>query len=167
MKVSKMKPVRYIDTEETSACEVMWVVRALISKVYKGGGSQVNFFLPSLVLGHVLSPVRFLPRHSLFADCKLYIRTHLLALAFSNFWKNFSTICLVFLFSFLVMTFFSRKCLKEGRGDLDYCIIFVCLQMWFWKEPRKIWNVRGKNEKWEITLYKDNGLVFHLQKLSG
>ncbi|KAF8813007.1 hypothetical protein BYT27DRAFT_7008527, partial [Phlegmacium glaucopus] len=42
----------------------------------------------SLVLGHVLPPVRFLPRRSLFADCKLYIRTHLLALAFSNFWKN-------------------------------------------------------------------------------
>ncbi|KAF8883832.1 hypothetical protein BD779DRAFT_1443586, partial [Infundibulicybe gibba] len=43
---------------------------------------------PSLVLGHVLSPVRFLPRHSLFADCKLYIRTRLSASAFSNFWKT-------------------------------------------------------------------------------
>ncbi|KIM47324.1 hypothetical protein M413DRAFT_57864, partial [Hebeloma cylindrosporum] len=42
---------------------------------------------PSLVLGHVLSPVRFLPRHSFFADCKLYIRTRLLASAFSNIWK--------------------------------------------------------------------------------
>ncbi|KDR74162.1 hypothetical protein GALMADRAFT_48100, partial [Galerina marginata CBS 339.88] len=42
---------------------------------------------PSLVLGHVLSPVRFLPRHSFFADCKLYIRTRLLASASSNFWK--------------------------------------------------------------------------------
>ena len=46
------------------------------------------FFSSSLVLGHVLSPVRFLPRHSLFADCKLYIRTHLLASALSNFWKK-------------------------------------------------------------------------------
>ncbi|TFK38800.1 hypothetical protein BDQ12DRAFT_605189, partial [Crucibulum laeve] len=44
----------------------------------------------SLVLGHVLSPVRFLPRHSLFADCKLYIRTRLLASASSNFWQTFS-----------------------------------------------------------------------------
>ena len=39
------------------------------------------------MLGHVLSPVRFLPRHSFFADCKLYIRTRLLASASSNFWK--------------------------------------------------------------------------------
>ena len=36
----------------------------------------------------LLSPVRFLPRHSHFADCKLYIRTRLLASAFSNFWKS-------------------------------------------------------------------------------
>ncbi|KAF8874577.1 hypothetical protein CPB84DRAFT_1630252, partial [Gymnopilus junonius] len=41
---------------------------------------------PSLVLGHVLSPVRFLPRKFL-ASCKLYIRTRLLASAPSNFWK--------------------------------------------------------------------------------
>lgn len=40
----------------------------------------------------LLSPVRFLPRHSLFADCKLYIRTRLLASAFSNFWKNTLTV---------------------------------------------------------------------------
>ena len=40
------------------------------------------------MLGHVLSPVRFLPRHSFFADCKLYIRTRLLASASSNFWKT-------------------------------------------------------------------------------
>ncbi|EDR04812.1 uncharacterized protein LACBIDRAFT_304072 [Laccaria bicolor S238N-H82] len=52
---------------------------------------------PSLVLGHVLSPVRFLPRHSLFADCKLYIRTRLLASASSNFWKPL----LLNLFAFL------------------------------------------------------------------
>ncbi|KAJ3933703.1 MAG: hypothetical protein NXY57DRAFT_1116733, partial [Lentinula lateritia] len=42
---------------------------------------------PSLVLGRVVAPVRFLPRSIYFADCKLYIRTRLLASAFSNFWN--------------------------------------------------------------------------------
>ncbi|KAF9467391.1 hypothetical protein BDZ94DRAFT_1156076, partial [Collybia nuda] len=56
---------------------------------------------PSLVLGHVLSPVRFLPRHSLFADCKLYIRTRLLASAFSNFWKPPSLVLLFVITKFL------------------------------------------------------------------
>ncbi|KDR70047.1 hypothetical protein GALMADRAFT_76901, partial [Galerina marginata CBS 339.88] len=55
--------------------------------VYKPSLPHLNS--PSLVLGHVLSPVRFLPRHSFFADCKLYIRTRLLASASSNFWKPF------------------------------------------------------------------------------
>ncbi|KIK68868.1 hypothetical protein GYMLUDRAFT_213636, partial [Collybiopsis luxurians FD-317 M1] len=40
----------------------------------------------SLVLGRAVVPVRFLPRSIYFADCKLYIRTRLLASAFSNFW---------------------------------------------------------------------------------
>ncbi|KAF9070887.1 hypothetical protein BDP27DRAFT_1195573, partial [Rhodocollybia butyracea] len=40
----------------------------------------------SLVLGRAVAPVRFLPRSIYFADCKLYIRTRLLASAFSNFW---------------------------------------------------------------------------------
>ncbi|KAK0475264.1 hypothetical protein IW261DRAFT_1496689 [Armillaria novae-zelandiae] len=31
--------------------------------------------------------MRSLPRYSYFADCKLYIRTRLLASAFSNFWN--------------------------------------------------------------------------------
>ncbi|KAK0197742.1 hypothetical protein F5146DRAFT_56406 [Armillaria mellea] len=34
--------------------------------------------------------MRSLPRYSYFADCKLYIRTRLLALAFSNFWNSHS-----------------------------------------------------------------------------
>ncbi|KAJ3908452.1 hypothetical protein F5879DRAFT_937085, partial [Lentinula edodes] len=42
---------------------------------------------PSLVLGRVVAPVRFLPRSIYFADCKLYIRTRLLASTFSNFWN--------------------------------------------------------------------------------
>ncbi|TFK18901.1 hypothetical protein FA15DRAFT_558008, partial [Coprinopsis marcescibilis] len=66
------------------------VARASSNFCYKVAG----LFLcsPSLVLGHVLSPVRFLPRHSLFADCKLHIRTRLSASAFSNFWKPFHLI---------------------------------------------------------------------------
>ncbi|KAK0448439.1 uncharacterized protein EV420DRAFT_842933 [Desarmillaria tabescens] len=32
--------------------------------------------------------MRSLPRYSYFADCKLYIRTRLLASAFSNFWNS-------------------------------------------------------------------------------
>ena len=65
----------------------MHMVRAQGLIPYIKRDSCIAFSL-SLVLGHVLSPVRFLPRHSLFADCKLYIRTRLLAPAFSNFWKN-------------------------------------------------------------------------------
>ncbi|KIJ93596.1 hypothetical protein K443DRAFT_79249, partial [Laccaria amethystina LaAM-08-1] len=64
--------------------------------LYKG--RPLLIVSPSLVLGHVLSPVRFLPRHSLFADCKLYIRTRLLASASSNFWQP---PLLTFLHSFL------------------------------------------------------------------
>ena len=61
-----------------------WSVR-LLAPLYKPRASKLVSL--SLVLGHVLSPVRFLPRHSFFADCKLYIRTRLLASASSNFWK--------------------------------------------------------------------------------
>ena len=65
----------------------VYMVRAPLFSYKLREITHQNF--PSLVLGHVLSPVRFLPRHSLFADCKLYIRTRLLASAFSNFWKTF------------------------------------------------------------------------------
>ncbi|KAK0199502.1 hypothetical protein DFS33DRAFT_1268385, partial [Desarmillaria ectypa] len=43
----------------------------------------------------LLSPMRSLPRYSYFADCKLYIRTRLLASAFSNFLNllNYLTFC--------------------------------------------------------------------------
>ncbi len=57
------------------ASTVTRMVRAPFSIIYKSGPAPSCF--PSLVLGHVLSPVRFLPRHSFFADCKLYIRTRL------------------------------------------------------------------------------------------
>ncbi|KAF6758838.1 hypothetical protein DFP72DRAFT_807222, partial [Ephemerocybe angulata] len=61
--------------------------RAHAATLYKALRMRSNS--PSLVLGHVLLPVRFLPRRSFFADCKLYIRTRLSASALSNFWKNF------------------------------------------------------------------------------
>ncbi|KAF9075816.1 hypothetical protein BDP27DRAFT_1256613, partial [Rhodocollybia butyracea] len=48
-------------------------------------GSAFLFVSSSLVLGRAVAPVRFLPRSIYFADCKLYIRTRLLASAFSNF----------------------------------------------------------------------------------
>ncbi|KIK68163.1 hypothetical protein GYMLUDRAFT_191300, partial [Collybiopsis luxurians FD-317 M1] len=51
--------------------------------VYKASGFESDS--PSLVLGRVVVPVRFLPRSIYFADCKLYIRTRLIASAFSNF----------------------------------------------------------------------------------
>ena len=42
---------------------------------------------PSLVLGHVLSPVRFLPRHSLLLIANYTSEPVCCASAFSNFWK--------------------------------------------------------------------------------
>ena len=73
------------------------------------------------MLGHVLSSVRFLPRHSLFADCKLYIRTHLLASAFSNFWKKKNSLVL----SFFVPNDDVFKEMFEGRerGGGGFCIL--------------------------------------------
>ncbi|KJA22393.1 hypothetical protein HYPSUDRAFT_164572, partial [Hypholoma sublateritium FD-334 SS-4] len=53
-------------------------------------------YSPSLVLGHVLLLVRFLPKRSFFADCKLYIRTRLLASALSNFWEPFAAVVQLF-----------------------------------------------------------------------
>ncbi|KAJ3810393.1 hypothetical protein EV368DRAFT_19957, partial [Lentinula lateritia] len=70
------------------------LVRAHDTRVYK----QVAFVFSSLslVLGRAVAPVRFLPRSIYFADCKLYIRTRLLASAFSNFWNP--SPCLVITF---------------------------------------------------------------------
>ncbi|KAJ3760071.1 hypothetical protein EV360DRAFT_40595 [Lentinula raphanica] len=62
------------------------MVRAQCPRVFKQ--STMHPRSPSLVLGRVVAPVRFLPRSIYFADCKLYIRTRLLASAFSNFWKS-------------------------------------------------------------------------------
>ena len=96
-------------------------------EVYKG--SQLEKISPSLVLGHVLSPVRFLPRHSLFADCKLYIRTHLLASAFSNFWKNLD-IFLIFISLCSLWRRFHVNVRRKREEERDFGITFV--RLWIW-----------------------------------
>ena len=46
-------------------------------------------FSPSLVLGHVLSPVRSIPRHSLLLIANYTSELVCIASAYSNFWKTF------------------------------------------------------------------------------
>ena len=86
------------------------MVRALFEDLYKAGRlwSSISFISCAracTVASEVSTEAQF------FADCKLHIRTRLLASAFSNFWKPFTTL------SNLLVTALDMECLKELRID--------------------------------------------------
>jgi len=89
------------------------MVRALFEDLYKAGRlwSSISFISCAracTVASEVSTEAQF------FADCKLHIRTRLLASAFSNFWKPFTHT------SNSLMTALDVECLKE-LGNERFC----------------------------------------------
>lgn len=71
------------------------MVRARLPRVYKQGPHSFQFFPISCARACTVASEVFTEAQS-FADCKLHIRTRLLASAFSNFWKKYSSSAMIF-----------------------------------------------------------------------
>ncbi|KAK0493579.1 hypothetical protein EDD18DRAFT_1178860 [Armillaria luteobubalina] len=69
--------------------------------------------------------MRSLPRYSYFADCKLYIRTRLLASAYSNFWQP----PILFILSVKM-----RRCIR-GIMRTRYFTGILCIIQWKFFSP--------------------------------